>query len=259
MNKIKGITLSKGYAKGKAQYISDAMDYKKAAKIFKKGNILVTAILFPEFNPVFYKAKAVVCAISSITSHPAIISRELGIPCIGGIDTNNLLKQIKDFDEIIVDANNSIVSFNSRIKLKKEENKSLTKIKVPQSKEFNKDKKEIIALISKLDYKNLDIKLKEVIKFMRVNYKEYLKNKNKDKLKLSQSYFYNLAGLLQDRFIIILKKSNYTHDYLVNTFSKIDQGKIPVTKLEKTYKLVRKYIQKHDSNGTINNIPIWEN
>ncbi|MCK9293405.1 MAG: hypothetical protein WCY27_03485 [archaeon] len=62
MKEIKGITLSKGYAKGKIQFISDAMDHKKAAKIFKKGNILVTHILFPEFNPVFYKASTVVCA-----------------------------------------------------------------------------------------------------------------------------------------------------------------------------------------------------
>jgi phosphohistidine swiveling domain-containing protein len=259
MKEIKGITLSKGYAKGKAQYISDALDYKEASKIFKKGNILVTHILFPEFNPVFYKAKAVVCAVSSITSHPAIISRELGIPCIGGINTKQLLKEINNLDEIIVDANNSKISFKSRINIKKEKNQSLTKIKVPKSKEFNKDKKEIIFLISKLDYKNLDLKLKEVIKFMRNNYKEYLKNNNKDKLNLSKSYFFNLTGLLQDKFIIILKKNNYTHDYLLNVFSKVDQGKVPVTKLEKTYKLVRKYIQKHDGNGTVNKIPIWEN
>ncbi len=62
MKEIKGITLSKGYVKGKIQFISDAMNYRKSSKIFKKGNILVTHILLPEFNPVFYKAKAVVCA-----------------------------------------------------------------------------------------------------------------------------------------------------------------------------------------------------
>jgi phosphohistidine swiveling domain-containing protein len=233
------------------------MDYKKAAKIFKTGNILVTHLLFPEFNPVFYKAKGVVCAISSITSHPAIISRELGIPCIGGIDTKALLKQIKDFDEIIIDANNSTVSFNSRINLKKEKNKSLTKIKVPQSKEFNKDKKEIINLISKLDYKNLDVKLKEVIRFMRINYREYLKTNNKNKLKLSQSYFYNLAGLLQEGFIVILKKNNYTHNNLVTTFGKIDQGKLPITKLDNSYKVIKKYIQEMDKNVTIDGKSLW--
>jgi hypothetical protein len=34
MKEIKGITLSKGYVKGKIQFISDAMDYRKASKIF---------------------------------------------------------------------------------------------------------------------------------------------------------------------------------------------------------------------------------
>jgi hypothetical protein len=175
----------------------------------------------------------------------------LCIPCVGGIDTKQLFPEINNLNEIIVDANNSKIYFKPRIDIKKEKNISLTKIKFTKSKVYIEDKREIISLISKLYYKNLNLKLKEVLKFIRDNYREYLKISNKDKLKLSQSYFYNLADFLQNKFVVILKKNNYSYDYLLNTFSKIYQGKVPVTKLEKTYKVIRGYIQKMDENATI--------
>jgi len=201
MQEIKGITLSKGYAKGKAQYISDAMDYKVATKIFKKGNILVTPILFPEFNPVFYKAKGVVCAVSSITSHPAIIARELGIPCIGGIDTKALFKQLKKLDEIIVDANNSKIYIHSNKHMTSSKN-IITKVVFKKSKEYISDEKEIINLIESLDYKQLEKKLSSTIKVMNNNFNLFLTTSNNTKLVIAKTYFYNLSNLIKDKFVV---------------------------------------------------------
>ncbi len=93
LKKIKGITLSPGFCKGKLQFIYDNLRPEEANKVFKKGNILATYVLFPEFNKVYHKASGVICMVDSITSHPAIITRELGIPCIGDIDISQLSKQ----------------------------------------------------------------------------------------------------------------------------------------------------------------------
>ena len=53
------------------------------------------------------KAAAIVTDIGGITTHAAIISRELGIPCI--IGTKIATKLLKDGDYIEVDAENGIV------------------------------------------------------------------------------------------------------------------------------------------------------
>jgi len=53
------------------------------------------------------KAAAIVTDIGGITTHAAIISRELGIPCI--IRTQIATKLLKDGDYIEVDAEKGIV------------------------------------------------------------------------------------------------------------------------------------------------------
>ena len=59
---------------------------KSAAKIadFKKGEVLVTEITDPDWEPIMKIASAIVTDQGGRTSHAAIVSRELGIPCIVG-------------------------------------------------------------------------------------------------------------------------------------------------------------------------------
>ena len=54
---------------------------------FHDGDILVTRITDPTMVSMMSRASAIVCDIGSITSHPSIISRELGIPCV--VNTGN--------------------------------------------------------------------------------------------------------------------------------------------------------------------------
>lgn len=58
------------------------------------GDILVASMTRPEFVPAMKKAAAVVTDEGGITSHAAIVSRELGIPCV--IGTKNATKILKD-------------------------------------------------------------------------------------------------------------------------------------------------------------------
>jgi phosphoenolpyruvate synthase/pyruvate phosphate dikinase len=257
LTELKGITLSNGYAKGKIQYVSDATDPKEAYKSFKEGNILVTYVLFPEYDPIFKKASGVICEINSITSHPAIVARENNIPCVGGIKISKLLKETNNFDEVIVDGKTGKIYYLPKVNVLIKKEKSLfKKLDIKKTKEFEKDKKELIKYILSSDYKNLELKLKEMVKFMQDNFREYLKTKSKQNLNLASSYFRNLIPLLQeDLYGLLLKK--YPKEDIISSFTRIDQGKKSLNDLDRSYRVIRKYIQDMDKNVTIEGKSLW--
>lgn len=77
-NLIKGIAASAGIAEGVVKVVVDAKDTPN----FQEGCVLVTEITEPSMVIMMNKAAAIVTNIGGLTSHPAIISRELGIPCV---------------------------------------------------------------------------------------------------------------------------------------------------------------------------------
>jgi phosphohistidine swiveling domain-containing protein len=100
---IKGQVASKGKVRGIARIITDPTNDKG----FQKGDILVTGMTRPEFVPLMKKAAGVVTNEGGITSHAAIISRELKKPCIVG--TKVATTFLKDGDLIEVDAKAGVV------------------------------------------------------------------------------------------------------------------------------------------------------
>jgi len=68
---------------------------------FQKGEILVTEMTDPDWEPIMKEASAIVTNKGGRTSHCAIVSRELGIPAIVG--TGNITELVKDGAEITVD------------------------------------------------------------------------------------------------------------------------------------------------------------
>ncbi len=101
---IQGQPASPGFVQGKVRVALNANILNRA---IKPGEILVTSQTTPEFAPAMKKASAIVTDEGGITSHAAIVSRELGIPCI--IGTKNATKVFKDGDIVEVDANKGIV------------------------------------------------------------------------------------------------------------------------------------------------------
>jgi pyruvate,water dikinase len=61
----------------------------------------------PEFIDVIRKAGAIVTDVGGLTSHAAVVARELGIPCIVG--TKHATKVLKDGDLVEIDATNGVV------------------------------------------------------------------------------------------------------------------------------------------------------
>ncbi len=73
---------SVGYkiGKGKVNAIKDASGIEE----FKKGEVLVTEMTDPDWEPIMKIASAIVTNSGGRTCHAAIVSRELGIPCVVG-------------------------------------------------------------------------------------------------------------------------------------------------------------------------------
>lgn len=102
-NVIHGQTASQGYAKGVARIVLDQSQFDR----FQEGEILVTGMTRPEFVPLMKKAAAIVTNEGGVTCHAAIVSRELGKPCI--IGTKNATTFIPDGAMIEVRANHGTV------------------------------------------------------------------------------------------------------------------------------------------------------
>ncbi len=94
---VSGAAVGTKAASGRARIIKSA---KKIAG-FEKGEILVTEITDPDWEPIMKMASAIVTDKGGRTSHAAIVSRELGIPCIVG--TESATKVLKNGEEITVD------------------------------------------------------------------------------------------------------------------------------------------------------------
>lgn len=108
--KIKGMVANRGQAEGKAKVIklttkTDLLG--KEIEIMEEGQVLVADTTGPELIIACKKASAIVTNEGGITSHAAIVSRELNIPCI--IGTKHATDIIKDGDLLKVDAFSGIV------------------------------------------------------------------------------------------------------------------------------------------------------
>jgi len=92
-----GIAVGTKAASGKVRVIKDASRITE----FKRGEILVTEITDPDWEPIMKIASAIVTDKGGRTSHAAIVSRELGIPAVVG--SGAATKILKNGQTITVD------------------------------------------------------------------------------------------------------------------------------------------------------------
>ncbi len=102
-SEIKGTTASPGKVIGTAKIILSQHDFDK----MKPGDIIVASMTRPEYVPIMKIALAIVTDEGGITSHAAIVSRELNIPCITG--TQVATRSLQDGDLIDVNADHGLV------------------------------------------------------------------------------------------------------------------------------------------------------
>ncbi|MEM0010380.1 MAG: phosphoenolpyruvate synthase [Candidatus Bathyarchaeia archaeon] len=104
---VYGLPASPGMAVGKVHIIKSIEDLNS----FQKGGILVAEMTAPDWVPAMRKASAIVTNSGGVTCHAAIVSRELGIPCVVGTASKGTpaTEVLKDGMIVTVDANLGVV------------------------------------------------------------------------------------------------------------------------------------------------------
>ncbi|MEM3404315.1 MAG: phosphoenolpyruvate synthase [Nitrososphaeria archaeon] len=100
---VRGLGASPGKASGKVRIIMDVKDIAS----FEEGEILVTEMTAPDWVPAMRKAAAIITNGGGMTAHAAIVSRELGVPCIVG--TKNATEVLKTGQIVSVDGSLGVV------------------------------------------------------------------------------------------------------------------------------------------------------
>jgi len=93
---VTGLAVGEKIGRGIANLIAEPKDIHK----FEEGQVLVTTMTDPDWEPIMKIASAIVTNKGGRTCHAAIISRELGIPCIVG--SGDATKQIKQGQHVTV-------------------------------------------------------------------------------------------------------------------------------------------------------------
>ncbi len=91
-----GKSVGNKIGQGVAQVIKDVKEISR----FRPGDVLVTEMTDPDWVPIMRMAKAIVTNKGGRTCHAAIVSRELGIPCVVG--TLNATEKIKSGQKVTV-------------------------------------------------------------------------------------------------------------------------------------------------------------
>ena len=100
---LKGFAAYPGIVRGKVHKILYNREFSK----FKKGEILVTLQTLVSYVPLMKKSKAILTEFGGITSHAAVVSRELKKPCVVGV--KNLNSSLQNGDKIVIDATKGII------------------------------------------------------------------------------------------------------------------------------------------------------
>ena len=98
-----GLGASPGLASGRVIIYDESM----SLDVVKDGDVLVTGMTMPDMVPAMSRAAAIVTDEGGMTCHAAIISRELGTPCVVG--TGNATSILSDGMMITVDGTTGTV------------------------------------------------------------------------------------------------------------------------------------------------------
>ncbi len=93
---VQGMSVGRKIGQGPVRVIRDVKNISQ----FQTGEVLVTRMTDPDWEPIMKKASAIVTESGGRTCHAAIVSRELGVPCVVG--TGNATKKLHSGQTVTV-------------------------------------------------------------------------------------------------------------------------------------------------------------
>ena len=190
---LTGEPASPGTASGIVVIIKDPKEITRA----QKGHILVTSMTTPDFVPAMKKVNGIITDKGGQTSHAAIVSRELGVPCVVG--TKTATKDFKEGDVVTLDGTSGKIwkgDFSKNIQ--KKETKVDSKLKTATKIYVNLGEPDIAETVAKRNVDGIGLLRAE---FMMANIgihpkhmiaegrqKEFILELTKDLLKFCKSF-----------------------------------------------------------------------
>ncbi len=106
---LHGLGGAPGSASGAVRVLATLSDADRLGD----GDVLVTHMTAPDWVPLMRRSAAIVTDSGGMTCHAAIVSRELGIPCVVG--TGEATRKLRDGEIVTVDATNGVVLEGARV------------------------------------------------------------------------------------------------------------------------------------------------
>ncbi len=181
-----GSAASPGVAWGAVRIVPDPSEIDKV----RIGDILVAEMTTPDFVPAMKRAAAIVTDRGGRTAHAAIVSRELGIPCVVG--TEKAMSTLKDGQIITVDGSGGKV-YEGKIDIKVEKKKvSTVRLKTRTKLLVNLAQPELVDRVSKLDVDGIGLLRAEFMAAQIGEHPSYMLSQNR-----GQEYTDKLAAGLE--------------------------------------------------------------
>jgi phosphohistidine swiveling domain-containing protein len=105
---LAGTTASRGVATGRARVLLSVGEVGRV----RRGDVLVAGNTTPDYMPALRRAAAVLAEKGGLTSHAALIARELGIPCLVGVA--QVTRRVADGAHVQVDGDRGVATVLSR-------------------------------------------------------------------------------------------------------------------------------------------------
>jgi pyruvate,water dikinase len=177
---LTGAPASPGIGTGPAKVLKSPKEINKV----KTGDVLVAEMTSPDYVPAMKKANAIITDQGGQTSHAAIVSRELGIPCVVG--TKEATKLLKEETVVTVDGSKGSVYLGGKVKVEQEKKKKkkekIYKKKTATRLYVNLAEKELAKKVSKKFVQGVGLLRAEfMIANIGMHPKEAIKNKKQDK------------------------------------------------------------------------------
>jgi pyruvate,water dikinase len=100
---VRGLGAAPGQASGRVRRIASLAEAREVGV----GDVLVAHMTAPDWVPLMRRASAIVTDSGGMTCHAAIVSRELGIPCVVG--TGEGTRKLRDGELVTVDATHGVI------------------------------------------------------------------------------------------------------------------------------------------------------
>jgi pyruvate,water dikinase len=173
-----GTPASPGIGTGPAEVLKSPKEIGKV----HQGDVLVAEMTSPDYVPAMKKAAAIITDKGGQTSHAAIVSRELGIPCVVG--TKEATKKIKENYVVTVNGTKGEIFLGSKFSKIKDEKKEekIIQTKTATKLYVNLGEPERAKEVAKLNVDGVGLLRSEfMIAEIGIHPKEAIKKKEQDK------------------------------------------------------------------------------